>query len=527
MSEASELIKACEDDSLLWGRMMFPEHFRSSSPNFHIHLMATADGDNKYIAIAAPRESAKTTLLDFTLPAHRICFKKKRFIVLCSNTFGKAAKNLQTIKEELINSAEIKTIHGKITLVKDAEGDAIFQMEDGWRTNVICKGYEQLPSIRGVKFGAWRPDLIICDDLEDDMMVQNPDRRRKLQDDYDTALVPAGDKELCQFIVIGTVLHDDALMSKLVNKKHYPEYRKLFYQGHVNPDTPEESSLWEYKWTIPYLKDLRKTKPHVYAKEIQNDPVAGGERRFHKEDFRYWSIANEEYQLLDEDNKVMFRGLLKDCKGAVACDLAWSQKRTADRSVLLPGLLTPDSHILLLEYIHEVGLRPDKVSDMIFMMVDRVEKMTGTFCPLGLEKAMLENVTKWILKDEMKARNKFINIKELVWDADKCSRIENRLIPRYSQHMIFHQTRMGDLEHQLLRFPHGSHDDIIDAEQGLVQMLQYPKRAKKDGEKHNEFNWWKKQSQKMFAPKEPNRLGTFRVNTPGKRSKLPSTLSWK
>lgn len=513
-------------DSLLWGRTLFPEHFRSSSPYFHYELSSLADSGARYIAVAAPRESAKTTILCFNIPINRICYKKKRFIILVSNTFGKASKNLQTIKEEILHNPYIKNLYGEIKLEKDAEGDAIFVHPDGFKTEVLCKGYEQIPSIRGLKFGAYRPDLIIGDDMEDDEMVLSQERRKKLSDDFDTALIPAGDRECCQYIFIGTVLHDDALIAKLISPEYYHEYKKLKYVAHIEPDTSNERSLWNEKWTVEQLKEIRKTKPATYAKELQNDPVAGGERRFDRKDFCYWRLLGGEFTILDSaTRKPIERGSLKDCKGAIACDLAWSEKRTADRTVLMPGLLTPGNYILLLEYVHQIGLRPDRIADYLFTMVERLEKMTGNYVPVGLEKAMLENVTKWVLRDEMKKRNKAIVMKELVWDKDKLSRIESRLLPRYNQHMIFHLENMGDLEHQLERFPYGTHDDLIDAEQGIVQLLQYPKTPSKAEVPEDNFNWWRNQAKRM-KEKPKVKFANFSVSKK-KNPAIPAKISWR
>lgn len=467
-----------------------------------------------------------STLLVFNLPINRICYKKKRFIIIISNTFGKAAKHLQTIKEEITHNNFLYGLHGKITLEKDAEGDAIFVHPDGFKTEVLCKGYEQIPSIRGLKFGAYRPDLIIGDDMEDDEMVLSQERRKKLQDDFDTALIPAGDRDTCQFIFIGTILHDDALIAKLINPEYYHEYKKIKYIAHIDADTPQERSLWNEKWTVEQLKEIRKQKPATYAKELQNDPVAGGERRFNRKDFCYWRLLGGEYAILDsESRKPIERGSFKDCKGAIACDLAWSEKRTADRTVLMPGLLTPGNTILLLEYVHQIGLRPDRIADYLFTMVDRLEKLTGNYIPVGLEKAMLENVTKWVLREEMKKRNKPIVTKELLWDKDKLARIESRLMPRYSQHMIYHLENMGDLEHQLERFPYGTHDDLIDAEQGLVQLLQYPKAPSKDAVPEDNFNWWRNQAKRM-KEKPKTKFAAFRTtNKP--TPKIPAKISWR
>ena len=525
--DEKEFLENLSFDSLLWGRTLFPEHFRSQSPYFHYEISALADSGTKYLAVAAPRESAKSTLLCFNLPINRICYKKKHFIVIISNTFSKAAKHLATIKDEILHNEFLKGLHPGIRLEKDADGDAIFVHPDGFKTEVMCAGHEQIPRLRGVKFGAYRPDLIIGDDMEDDEMVLSQDRRKKLADDFDTALIPAGDRDTCQFIFIGTVLHDDALIAKLISPEYYHEYKKIKYIAHIDADTPKERSLWNAKWTVEDLKKIRKTKPSTYAKELQNDPVAGGERRFDRKDYRYWKIIGEDYAILDGQTKQPIgRGSLRDCKGAISCDLAWSEKRTADRTVLLPGLLTPNNDLLLLEYVHEIGLRPDRISDFLFAMVERLRKITGNYISVGIEKAMLENVTKWVLRGEMKKRNDPFVTKELVWDSDKLTRIESRLLPRYNQHMIYHLENMGDLEHQLERFPYGTHDDLIDALQGLVQLLQFPKSLQKKPDTTDAFEWWREKAIKNPKPKKKH-LGFFHTARRRTSQPIPSQISWK
>ena len=89
----------------------------------------------------------------------------------------------------------------------------------------------------------------------------------------------------------------------------------------------------------------------------------------------------------------------------------------------MPGFITPNSDILVYNYVCKKGMRPDETEDTLFTMVERLEALTGTTVPIGFEKAMLENVTQWLLKQGMRRRNKFITTKVLVWDADKVTRI--------------------------------------------------------------------------------------------------------
>lgn len=393
---------------------------------------------------------------------------------------------LDAIKMEVVDNQLLRQYFPGMGFDRDAEGDTIFKHRDGYKTLFLCKGVDQLGSLRGVKFGANRPGLILIDDMEDDKMVQNRDLRNDLKNQYDEVLSRLG-HEKTQIIVVGTVLHDDCQLAKLVNKDQYPDYHKIIFKAHIDAGLSTERSLWPEKWSTYYLNKLMKDDPKVYAKEMQNDPVAGSNIRFKREDFRTWKLENNKV-LLMEGNEIRSSYDLTSCKAAIACDLAWKEKRESDSSVIMPGLLTPDSDILVETYICKKGMRPDETADILFSMVERLEKMTNGNVPIGFEKAMLENVTQWLLKREMKARNKFLMTQELVWDADKNTRIETRLQPRYSQHSIFHKAGMGDLEHQLERFPYGTHDDLIDALQGLSQLLQIPKPKKLISQEDSEFD---------------------------------------
>lgn len=490
MSE--EVLNQFEMNPLVWFNFFFPHHRRKNSPLFHLELMEAMTNYTK-VAVAAPRGSAKSTILAFVKPLHNICFKKSRFIAIISNTFKKAAMSLETMKKELKDNNRIQD-YFPIDIVKDAEGDSVFRHSDGFEVCVQCKGVDQIGSMRGIKFGAYRPDLVIGDDMEDDELVRSPERRLQLKEDFDTVITPIGDNaKSLNIIIIGTVLHDDSLLAKLVHKDFYQEFHKMFYQARIEENGKKES-LWPEKWTVEELNLMEKNQPTVFAKEYQNDPVAGGNQRFKRDNFRRWQADSRTYNLTNEHGEVISRGSLSDCVPAISCDLAWKEKRESDSCVIMPGYLTPQSEILIEDYICEKGLKPNDIAEHLFIMVERMQRLCGVAPAVGFEKAMLENVTKWFLKQEMRKRNKFIVTKELVWDADKITRIETRLIPRYAQHVIFHKAGMGDLEHQLERFPYGAHDDLVDAEQGLVQLLQFPRGKKKAEEVDDEFEWWRKQA---------------------------------
>lgn len=468
-----KLFTLFEKNDLLWGMRYIPHYFRKPSPPFHLKITQEAD-KNLYLAIQAPRGSAKSTMLTFLKPIHYICFKKRRFIIICQNTYKKAAASLESIKIEFRDNVLLKKDF-PVEMRKDAEGDTIFRHSDGYEVRVLCKGADQIGSIRGEKFGAYRPDLIIVDDLEDDELVKSDDRRLDLENQFNEVIKYAGETGETRIVVIGTLLHDDSLMAKLVSRDKYKQYRKLFFRAR-NEVNGQKVSLWPEKWTVEYLDDLEKEDPIGFGKEMQGDPSKGSIETFRREDFRYWDVQEGKIVLFNKDNQVRARWNYTDCKAAISGDLAWEEKRESDSTVIFPALITPNSEILFEEYICRRGMRPNECEDILFDMAARLEKLTGKRVPIGFEKAKLEKVMKWFLGEAMRRRNKYLWLRDLQWDGDKLQRIMMRLSNRYAQHAIYHKRGMGDLENQLIRLRSTPHDDIADAAQGAVQMLEYAPR---------------------------------------------------
>lgn len=477
-----------------WARHVFPHFFTEPSPDFHYDIMEyvklgtdpTVGLGNKLV-IAAPRGCAKSTLISFIYMCHCIIYKKKRHIIIVSNTEAKATGHLSTIKGELKDNRRLRDFAPGLKLKKDSVAESIFEHKDGFKTRVLCIGEQQIPTVRGQIFGAHRPDLIIGDDIEDDEMVMNAERRKKLKLNYDTALEPAGARkegvEACQIVIVGTVLHDDSQLAKLLYSDHYNEYRRIFFKAHINN---ESESLWEEMWTNEWLNELKVSKPLKYAREYQNNPVAGSNVVFKREDFRYYRLHNDLYEIMS-DQRVIKRGSLEDCKPIIAGDLAWEEKKEADYSVIMPCYLTPDSEILVGKYFRKHGLRPDVFCDIVFEMAQFMEKVCKLKPNLALEKAMIEKATKWFFKKEMQKRNYYISMVPTTWERDKITRIQSSLQPRYSNNTIYHQKDMGDLEHELVRFPYGVTDDIIDALHGAVKQLRSPRSKKKIIEQDDAF----------------------------------------
>lgn len=451
--------------------------------------------DNPFFACEAPRGCAKSTILAFLKPIHRIAFKKKRFIVIVQNTYKKAVGTLESIKDEIRYNEQLKNDFG-ITLEKDAEGDTIFRSRDGFRTRVLCKGVEQIGSIRGEKFGAYRPDYILGDDMEDDEMVKSAERRQSLKDLFDNALIPAGDIKALDVDIIGTILHDDSLMAELVSVGKYTEYRKLFFKARFgNKVTGELESLWPERWTVEDLNEMERLKPEAFAKEMQGDPSSGSLETIRREDFRLWRIEEGCAVLYGLDGEVLSKWRLRECRAGVGIDLAWEDKKASDFTAVVPALITPANDLLIDDYICKKGMRPDEFENIIFDLNSRYQGITGKRVCFGFEKAKLEKVMKWFLQESMKRRGEYLWFKDIAWGTqDKVERIMFRVANRYSQHSIYHKKGMGDLENQLIRLRSTAHDDIVDAVGMLPEILAFAPVREKEKPKEDVFSFLQKQT---------------------------------
>jgi len=493
-----------------FGLFAFQEtHFRQTFSMMHRRLLAAAaavvDGMpvNPRLVIAAPRGHGKTTCLSFLLVCYWVVFKKKRHIVILQATLSKATDALSTVKYEVSNNPLLKVFG--IEVIKDTTEEAIFEHRDGFRIRIVCKGYEQMGKIRGEKFIAWRPDAVLVDDLDDDKTVQNPELRAECERIFNDAVDPAIDYQSGgQLIFIGTILHDDCLIAKLISPNQYFNFKKYRFQALNVDGDGNEFALWPEKYSIEDLKEIERHDPIKFAKEYQNDPISGARRQFYESDFRRWTIQNGYAVLYNDDGSALASYALTDCKAAIGCDLAWSEKKEADYSVLMPGILTPNDEILLDDYVAKKGLRPDEFERILFDMVKKYEKMTGYVVPVGFEKAALEKVVKWLLGKAMRDRNKYLILKDIKWDKDKISRIVTTLQPRYVNHTIFHRANFGEYEHQLLRIPSGTHDDLPDAAHSTVKLLKFPKKGKVVEHTETEFEWlMNRHKRKMDSNRQP------------------------
>jgi hypothetical protein len=197
---------------------------QAASPPFHRECWELCCSDHKYVAIAAPRGHAKSTAITLGYGLATLVFRERKFMLIVSDTESQAAMFLQMMKQELTDNQELidlfgikRNDKGLVEFLKDSETDIIVPFKekingvDSFR--IVAKGAEQ--KLRGMIWNGSRPDIIMCDDMENDELVMNQERRKKFKNWFNGALVPSlADRGIIR--MVGTILHSDSLLENFM-----------------------------------------------------------------------------------------------------------------------------------------------------------------------------------------------------------------------------------------------------------------------------------------------------------------------
>ncbi len=151
------------------------------------------------------------------------------------------------------------------------------------RTGCRVRGSGSGGRLRGMLRRGRRPSLIVVDDLENDKHVETKGQRTKLRDWLTKALIPCGIEGEVITVVIGTIMHADSLLSRLLSPEHFPGWLKrrfaACYAEDGTPSMPQPvgaavRALWPEGWSLErLLRRLRKISTVAFTQEYLNIAV--------------------------------------------------------------------------------------------------------------------------------------------------------------------------------------------------------------------------------------------------------------
>ncbi len=453
-------------DPLYMATRLFKDMLTSpSSPNplpppqFHRTLMdlyTDPSPSSRRIAVAAPRGHSKSTLTGFFFVMHQALFQKKRNIVIVSATQDLAIRFLRDIKSELQHNKKL------IWLFGPQQSDKWSEKEIHLNNGCVIYAKGRGGQVRGLKEKGRRPDLVICDDMEDEEQVRSELRRIDMEDWFNGALLPTLDPRTGQLIFIGTILHQDALLARLLNPDLYPEFVSKRYAALNDQDEP----LWPEMFTKKHLLDLkasalRRGKLATFYMEYMNNPIPTEDATFRKEYFTYFTE-------LPHHHSHYSREMFVDLGGG-------SVKKTADDTSMLVLFTDPETgDMFVQDYISKpFGTDTARTLDALLSLAH-----THNVTKVYIEKTVASNMLCAALDREMKQRRHHLRVEYVSptrGSGDRRGNMSDGKFQRIAQMeapiklgVIKFRPWMDKLEEQLLAFPRGRHDDLCLVGETLV-----------------------------------------------------------
>ncbi|EBR0461134.1 hypothetical protein DNX94_13610 [Salmonella enterica subsp. enterica serovar Abony] len=427
-------------------------------------MVASPDSEND--AVAAPRGEAKTTLGQQLFDLWCVVRELKKFIIITFDTAAQSAESLEVIKAELLYNA------GLSMDFPEACGQGRV-----WRigciltaTGIKIEAAGQGQSLRGRKHGAYRPDLVHLDDLENDENVVTPKQRDKLEKWLNSTVLPLGGPGVkLDVIYVGSILHYDSVLARtmknpLWNTKRFqsilqwPVNRDLWDQWEgILRDKGKKAAQTFYRrnekamlkgsrvsWSARPLLELMLIRVRVgtraFDAEYQNDPVSGENAIFHG--------CIHEWKELDPD-LVYF--------GAVDPSLGKHNSRGNDPSALLVGGWHRIKRVLKV-VVADIRIRkPKKIITDVIALQRRYGCVAWAFESVQFQDFLRETLIEESLKAGIP-----VPARSVIPTTDKHGRIES-LQPFMENERILIGRLLATLREQLEHFPMADHDDGPDA----------------------------------------------------------------
>lgn len=455
--------KVTTQSHLFFFHVYFGHYITYETADFQKEMFAlTEDEAHKTMVIVAFRGSAKSTIMNLSYPLWAILGKQqKKYVLLAGQTQHQARQHLKNLKEELDHNELLRKDLGPFT-----------EQEDEWNSySLVLKKYGARISaistdqaIRGLRHGAHRPDLIICDDIEDLSSVKTRENRDKTYDWLTGEVIPAGDRNT-RLIVIGNLLHEDSLLMRMKDKIEQNELDGVFKAYHLMDEN--KVSLWPGKY--PSQKDIENERKKIgneiaWQREYMLVIIADEGKVIQPEWIQYYD------ELPPKEG-----GERKFKYAATGIDLAISQKASADYTAMVSGKIyggRDNRKIYILP--HPVNARLDFPET-----VKTAQNLSTSLGNGGRTKLFIEDVgyQKALIQDLEREGFPAKGVK--VHGHDKRERLSLVSHMIKSGEVLFPRKGAEHLIQQLTGFGVEKHDDLSDALAILLmQLMEEPPEAK-------------------------------------------------
>jgi hypothetical protein len=471
-------------DPLLFAVLYFPHHLRDDEGRFSLadaHLEwvrlaldwvhpPTRPQQNRH-AFLAPRGCGKSTWWLLILPMWAAAHGWVRFAAAFADSAPQAEMHLATFRKELQTNGALRRdfpdlcVWGKRPRTSsETDTKSMYTARSGF--TFAAKGIDS--SSLGMKVGAMRPDLLLLDDIEPDEASYSAYQMGKRLTTVKDAVLPLNVR--ARVVLSGTVTMPGSITHQLVK----------YLKGELDPDDKDtawikdesftvhhhlpiveqpdgtERSMWPAKWPIDYLRQIRHTRS--FRKNFLNDP--------HAVDSDYWTEDDITY------------GHFPTARTYLSVDGAVTTKKTSDYTGLAvvgytPALPARDGQPptparCLVEYAVAVKLKGKALRERILTILDEYPEVGAILVETNQGGDMwLETLHGMPVKVVPVHNEEHKEVR-----AGRVHTLYQLIPPR-----VVHARKIPALEDQMIGFPKGPNDDLVDAVgNAVLRFLKPPKK---------------------------------------------------
>lgn len=214
------------------------------APDFHEELCGILDSLNtditKRIAWSVPRGHAKSAYLSNVFPVHQIVYKKRKYMLIVSETDSMAQKFVEWVSNQLKYNEKLREDFGVLLHENKTANEKDNQEEFVTTNGIKVQSASMGKQLRGARYGAYRPDLVILDDLESAKNTNTKELREKNLHWFNSVIMPIGDITRTAYIYMGTLVHGQGLLPAVLGRS---DFRGKIYSAIVAE--PDNAGLWE------------------------------------------------------------------------------------------------------------------------------------------------------------------------------------------------------------------------------------------------------------------------------------------
>lgn len=269
-----ELREALRHDPEFFIQFFLADQLSHDVPAFHkdIFFEMTHDEIDRLV-LAIPRAHAKTTLAKLACVWY-LLFSDFRFVLYVSGSHDLVVPYVNDIAG-FFESENFTAVFGEVIWLKKQDGIGVYKFKiPSLGKTCILRGLGAGQRIRGINVDNERPQLAICDDIENDEDVENDIVHKKHLKWFYGQFFKCLNQFKNKIIVSGNLLAKTSVLYKLLTSDRWRSYLYGAIKCDGQPLWPD---LWPLeKLTQDYLEYQEAGMAERWFAEMMNQPTAAG-----------------------------------------------------------------------------------------------------------------------------------------------------------------------------------------------------------------------------------------------------------